>query len=286
MLGRALQSALYGKFHTFLADISRSEASSEKTDSPPVRFYTDIAQPDLVKEAFRSSRPDWVIHCAARTDVDGCESDPAGAMRVNRNGTENIAASCAAFGARMVLISTDYVFHGNPGRPWRETDSPNPRSVYARSKYEAEIAAKKILNDLLIVRTAWVYGPGGGNFVRSILNQGRKGGELRVVADQYGSPTYAPDLAEAIGRLIDVGAAGIVHCVNSGVAGRHDFAKAILDFADMDSPVRTIASTESNRPAVRPPYSVLSCDRYFGFTGHRIRHWREALAACVKGGSC
>jgi dTDP-4-dehydrorhamnose reductase len=243
----------------------------------------DVADRDSVRRRFREFRPELVIHCAAMTDVDGCERDPAAAHRVNEGGTEIVAAECSAAACPLVHVSTDFVFDGGKGVPYVEDDQPSPISAYGRSKLGAEEHVRRLVENHYIVRTAWSFAPWGHNFVLSILRFARERGELRVVDDQVGSPTYTPDLADGIRRLTRTGAFGTYHMTNSGVVSRYQFAREILSLAGMGSvPVEPIKSHELEQPAARPPFSALQSDRLAGAGVAPLRPYREALAECVR----
>jgi len=243
----------------------------------------DLSDPDGARRALGPRRPHIVIHCAAYTDVDGCTRDPQGAFLHNATATRNVARVCAELGARLVMISTDYVFDGTKGSPYTEQDPTDPLNVYGESKLAAERLAAEELGDLLIVRTQWLYGPGGRNFVATIIKRAREQGEVRVVADQWGSPTYTRDLAAALwqGALSD--ARGLVHVTNQGEATWADLAERALAAAGLEgTTVHRISSADWPTPTVRPRYSVLDNSRWarLGFTP--LRPWTEAVEEYVK----
>lgn len=238
----------------------------------------DITDKEATLRAIKDIAPDLVIHAAGYTKVDACESEKALAFKVNRDGAGNVAMACREIGVRLFYISTDYVFDGKKGSPYREEDTPNPLSVYGRSKWEGEHKIEQVLSEYLIIRTAWLFGKNGPNFVKTILRLASGGGVLKVVSDQRGSPTYSVDLSEAIGRLIKIDIRGMIHITNSGDCTWFEYAKKIADLAGFDSSnIIPISSTESNRPAPRPAYSVLSNERYWRLTSHKLRHWQEAI---------
>jgi dTDP-4-dehydrorhamnose reductase len=237
----------------------------------------DIADGAALERAVRGCDARVVVNCAALTKVDTCEREPELAERVNARAPARLARACAARGAKLVQLSTDYVFAGDAQRPYREDDAPAPRSVYGRTKLAGERAALEAPG-ALVVRTSWVYGR-GRNFPAAILAQAREGKPLRVVADQRGRPTYAADLAEAILRLIDAGAAGIVNFANDGEASWLDFARAVLDGCGFaDRPIQPLTTDQLGLPAPRPRYSVLDLGKARAF-GLAPRDWRAALAA-------
>jgi len=238
----------------------------------------DVLKPMEVRDCLARVRPDWVVHCAAFTNVDGCEKDPDKAFRVNADGAANVAKACWGVGARMLYVSTDYVYDGSAGRPYTEADQTGPLNVYGSSKLKGEQEALKVLPEALVVRTSWLFGLNGPNFVEAILGQVGKKDELKVVADQVGSPTYTVDLADAMARLIGVGAAGIVNASNAGVCSWFEYAVKILELAGANGiSVLPITTAELGRPAPRPAYSVLSKEKYTGLTGHSMRGWEDAL---------
>jgi len=238
----------------------------------------DVADERQIERALRELSPDVVVNCAAFTKVDACETDPRG-FAVNARAVESLAEGCGRVGARLVHISTDFVFDGEKREPYREDDSPNPLSAYGRGKRAGEEAALR-LPDSLVVRASWLFGRAGWNFVEAILKQIESGKErLAVVSDQVGRPTATTDLSEALIALIDAGAAGVFHFANRGEVSWHEFAREILWLAGRERiPIDAITSQELSRPARRPSYSVLDTGKYERFTGFRIRHFRESLA--------
>ncbi|MEK7205627.1 MAG: dTDP-4-dehydrorhamnose reductase [candidate division NC10 bacterium] len=198
-------------------------------------------------------QPEWVVHTAAATDVDGCEREPERAMAVNAEGTRRVAEGCQRAGAGLVYLSTDYVFDGRKGAPYAESDPPAPLNAYGRSKLEGEQATRRVASRWTIVRTAWLYGVHGRNFVKTILGKAAAGEPLRVVDDQVGSPTHAGDVAEAVARLLSQGRTGMYHVTNTGTCSWYEFAREILRLTGYDSTaVAPISSAELNRPARRP----------------------------------
>lgn len=239
----------------------------------------DIADPDSVISAVVSFRPDVVLHTAAMTNVDGCEQDPELAFRVNILGSQNIALACKRSGATMVHVSTNEVFDGRLGRPYYEWDTPSPQSVYARSKAAAEFYVRTLLHRFYIVRTAWLYGRGGSNFVTKIIAFADKHGALRVVTDEVSAPTYAPDLARAIAQLVETEHYGIYHFTNGGLCSRYDWACKIVELSGRAHvPVQPITSAEWQRAAPPPRYAPIV--NFAGAAlGITLRPWDEALEA-------
>jgi dTDP-4-dehydrorhamnose reductase len=266
-LGTALQKALAGE--TLLC-----------LDLPEC----DVTDPGHVVDTVVEFEPEVVIHAAAMTDVDGCERNPEQAFRANVLGTQNIAMACGRSGAAMVHVSTNEVFDGRLGRPYYEWDTPSPLSVYARSKAAGEFYVRTLLRRFYIVRTAWLYAHGGRNFVTKIVDVADRHGALRVVTDEVSAPTYAPDLAQAIARLLKTEYFGIFHFTNHGSCSRYDWARKILELAGRDNvPVEPITSDQWQRPAPPPLYAPL-----VNFTGAALgitlRPWEEALEAYFAGG--
>jgi dTDP-4-dehydrorhamnose reductase len=241
----------------------------------------DITHPE-VSARIADFRPDLVVHTAAYTDVDGCETNPELAFRVNAVGTQNVALGAARAGAAMLQISTNEVFDGTRRELYREWDAPNPLSTYARSKAAGEAIVRDLLGGrFYIVRIAWLFGPGGNNFVTKILAGAEKYGALRVAADEFGNPTYAPDLAQAIARLTATDHFGIYHLINTGFCSRFEFAREILRLAGKpDLPVTPILSADWPRPS-RPPLHAVLANTAADALGIRLRPWQEAAAEYV-----
>lgn len=246
---------------------------ARRRESLPV----DITEEAALVAAARSARPDWVVHLAAWTDVDGCEGDPDRAFRVNGQGSRNAALAAAAVGAPVLAMSTDYVFDGTATAPWREGDAPNPLGVYGKSKLAGEQGIRESNPNHVIVRTSWLYGAGGRNFVDTILARARTGDPLRVVNDQHGCPTYARDLSDAVVALVERRPFGTYHVTGTGECTWHDFAVAACELAGVKAEVAAISSAELSRPAKRPGYSVLDNSSFENATGRRMPHWRDAL---------
>jgi dTDP-4-dehydrorhamnose reductase len=243
----------------------------------------DITDGRAIIAAFNDISPQFVIHAAAWTDVDGCEADPAKAETINSRGTANVAGACKACGAVMVYISTDFVFDGMKKKPYTEKDTPGPLSVYAKSKLGGEEAVRKALGQYYIIRTSWLYGKHGENFVDTVIAMASGTGVLKVVDDQTGSPTYSDDLAEAIRILMDRKPAyGIYNVSNSGSVSWYEYARRIVEITGLRAEVTPISSQELARPARRPAMSVLDNSKFAGATGHLMRPWQEALYGYLK----
>jgi dTDP-4-dehydrorhamnose reductase len=241
----------------------------------------DITQPAMCAR-LAEWRPDLALHAAAYTDVDGCEKDPELAFRANALGAQNVALAAQRASAAMLYISTNEVFDGTRRELYREWDQPNPMSVYARSK----AAGEQIVRDLLggrfyIVRIAWLFGPGGNNFVTKIRAAAEKAPVLSVAADEFGNPTYAPDLAAAIVRLVATGHFGIYHLTNAGFCSRFEFAREIMRLAGKpDLPIKPILSADWPRPS-RPPLHAILANTAAANLGIVLRPWQQALAEYV-----
>lgn len=243
----------------------------------------DIANLSALKSAVSSHHPDLVINAAGYTDVDGCETNPEQAFAVNSSGPRNLAAVCGEQGIPLVHISTDYIFDGTSSEPYKESDSPNPQSIYGKSKLLGEQHVRELTNKHYIIRTSWLFGGHGKNFVATMLRLAAERDEIGVVNDQVGSPTYTCDLAKAILELIMEPAYGTYHITNSGACSWYEFTLEIFRQAGIkDVKVKPITTEEINRPAPRPKYSVLD-NRMWRLAGKRpLRHYREALRDYLK----
>jgi dTDP-4-dehydrorhamnose reductase len=244
----------------------------------------DVTRPREVAAAVEEAGANVVVHAAAMTDVDGCERDPVGAFTTNALGTRNVAVACQSAGAPMIYLSTDFVFDGTGDRPYREFDPPNPLCVYGRSKLEGEQYVRHLVPRHMVVRTAWLYGARGRNFVRSILSAATRDEPVRVVTDQVGSPTYTRDLASAIVRLVETRLWGVYHVTNSGAVSWWGFGHEILRLVGLgDRTITPISSVELDRAAGRPSYSVLDTSSLEATIGERLRNWRAALEDFLSG---
>ena len=237
----------------------------------------DITAEEDVARAFRDVRPEIAVNCAAYTKVDECETDPR-AREVNAGGVRVLADACRRHGAQLVHLSTDFVFAGDKTAPYLEGDATGPLSAYGRGKLQGEEAALSVPTGL-VVRSSWLFGLHGRNFVEAILKQVETGKrELTVVNDQRGRPTATTDLAEAILALLEAGAVGVFHFANRGEATWLDFAQDILLLSGHgDVAIRPTTSEALARPARRPAYSVLGTGKYEAVTGRTVRHYREPL---------
>jgi dTDP-4-dehydrorhamnose reductase len=247
------------------------------------RGALDIGDSEAAGAAIARERPDLIINAAAYTAVDRAEADAEQAWCINADGAANLAKAASAASARFVHISTDFVFDGTSGTPYRPDDETSPLGIYGASKRGGEEAVQAACPPALILRTAWVYGDTGNNFVRTMLRLMAEREEVRVVADQIGTPTYASGLADAIWRLDAVGAQGIHHWTDSGAASWYDFAVAIqeealaLGLLSRAVPVVPIATADFPTPARRPSYSVLDKRSTFALLGAPAPHWRVNL---------
>ncbi len=250
----------------------------------------DVADQRAVSLFFKKNRPAWCVNCAAYTAVDKAESEPDKARKINVQGVKNLAAACAEAGIPLIHFSTDYVYHGRQNTPFRETDPVSPKGVYARTKLAGERAALKTHPLTMVIRTSWVYAAHGHNFVRTMLRLAAERPEIRVVFDQIGSPTYAPDLAEAVLNIIQKienqentreSLAGIWHYSNEGVASWYDFAKAVFELKNVTVKVFPIETSAFPTLALRPPFSLLNKAKIKAAFRLDIPHWRESLAKCL-----
>ncbi len=255
-----------------------------QTPSPHERVGIDLPEHDIthvddVLSTLRQLRPDAVINPAAFTNVDAAESNPDLAYAVNAHGAGNVARGCHELGIPLIQISTNEVFDGTAHHPYDEWDQPHALSTYARSKLAGERAVRFYHDDVRIVRIAWLFAPGGNNFPAKIVAAARKHGALRVVEDEIGNPTYAPDLAAALFRLLDVSAApGIYHITNSGTCSRYQFAVETLRQMGMnDVPVTPISHDQWPRPS-QPPLRAVLANRAAARLGIQLRPWQEAVA--------
>ena len=236
----------------------------------------DIRDAHQVSEAVESIRPDWIVLSAAYTNVDDCETHAELALAVNRDGPMNVAHTAERIGAKLLFVSSDYVFDGKKTTPYESDDRRNPQSIYGRSKAEAETHLLEILPDVCIAMTSWLFGTGGKCFPDTILKLAASRPTLEVVSDQRGDPTYSVDLAKAIIELCRAGAGGIVHVTNAGECSWFEFARAIVKGAGLATEVRPISTQQMARPAPRPPYSVLS-PRSLQRYGISMATWQDAL---------
>ena len=262
-LGSALQQALAGE-DLILKDLPDFDLTQADCEAQIVAVH-----------------PSVILHAGAYTNVDGAEREPDRAMAVNAKGTALVARAAATLKARLIYVSTDYVFDGMQTTPYREEDLPHPINVYGESKWAGEIAALAGCPSTLVVRTAWLYGHAGSNFVKTIMRLAHEKPFLEVVGDQRGCPTNADDLALALKDLITSDLRGICHVTNGGDCTWHEFAEAIVSLMGLSIPVRPITTEQMGRLAKRPPYSVLAPGR-LGTVRALLPHWKDALARFMK----
>ncbi len=238
----------------------------------------DITSPQACRETICSSGADVVINAAAYTNVDGCETDESGAFNVNAVGVKNLALACRESAIKLVHFSTDYVFDGTKQVPYVEDDNCSPINAYGRSKLMGEAYLKETTDEYLLIRTSWLYGKQGKNFVKTIIEKAQSTGRLAVVDDQTGSPTYTVDLASAVRLLIEGGYRGTFHLTNRGTCTWYDFALKILEYKGMkDIAIAPIKSNQLVRSAPRPNFSVLSSRKFSDTTQRTMRFWQIAL---------
>jgi dTDP-4-dehydrorhamnose reductase len=258
-LGWALQQALSGE-DLILKDLPEFDLTQAESESQIV-----------------AACPSVILHAGAYTNVDGAEREPNHALAVNAQGTTFVARAAATLNARLIYLSTDYVFDGTQTTPYCEEDAPHPINVYGQSKREGEIAALAACPNTLVVRTAWIYGHTGNNFVKTIMRLAGEKSFLEVVGDQRGCPTNADDLALALKDLLASDLRGICHVTNTGDCTWHEFAEAIVSLMGRSTPVRPITTAQAGRLARRPAYSVLAQGR-LGTVRAMLPHWLDALA--------
>ena len=278
-----------GQLGTFLTRLA-AEADADVSGlgakpGPNVDHVVDLRDPRAVRRATVAAKPDTIIHAAAYTDVDGCEREPDRAMAVNAAGSAHVAAAALEHGARLIAISTDFVFAGDGGAPYAEEDEPRPLSVYGSSKLAGERAVLETDPGFAVVRTAWVWGGAGKHFPRTVLGVLQSRGEMEVVEDEIGCPTHAGDLALGLVWLLATGARGVYHLAGDGAATRFELARAVAEAAGMDP--ASVAPTTSEAflakyplPARRPADSRLANVRAAAL-GIRLPPWRAAVQSAV-----
>jgi dTDP-4-dehydrorhamnose reductase len=249
----------------------------------PPESDANILSLDALQKIFETYKPGWCINCAAYTAVDKAEDEAQTARLINKNGAENLATLCKSFNSILVHMSTDFVFKGDQSSPLSEDDLAEPINIYGLTKLEGEQVVQRLLEKYYIIRTSWLYSEHGNNFTKTMLRLGADRDELRIVADQVGTPTYAMDLADCILEIVVSGkeAYGTYHYSNEGVASWYDFAKAIFDIAG--TKVRTLPIRTSDYPtrAVRPAYSVMDKSKIKKTFDIQIPYWRDSLITCI-----
>ena len=254
----------------------------------PLPEELDFLDPDKLAARAAALQADWIVNCAAYTLVDRAESEPGQAFTINRDSAGRLAAVAAQTGGRMLHISTDFVFDGKQSRPYREDDEPGPLSVYGRSKWEGDEAVLAALPGAIILRTAWLYGIHGHNFVKTMLRLAREGKPLRVVDDQVGTPTWTADTVQAMAALVTAEASGVFHFTDAGETSWCGFARAIITEAaqlGFELKTRTVApipTSEYPTPATRPHYSVLDTRKIQPYLASPIPPWRDSLINMLK----
>lgn len=250
----------------------------------PTEEAGNILDTDLLNKLFTEEKPSFVINCAAYTAVDKAEDEQEICRKVNRDGASNIALACAEHNATLIHISTDFVFKGNVPQLLSETDPAEPENIYGLTKLEGEVSVATILPKHFTIRTSWLYSEFGNNFVKTMLRLGKERGQVGVIADQTGSPTYAIDLAGAILEIIESGneSYGIYHYSNEGVTSWFDFAKAIFEIGKISVVTSPVKTSEYITKAVRPAYSVMDKTKIKNTFGIKIPYWRDSLAVCIE----
>jgi len=241
------------------------------------REHVDITHGEDASKFIAQIKPDVIVNCAAFSNVDACEIQISEAFAVNAHGARNVALAGKQTGAKVIHISTDYVFDGMKNEPYLETDKPHPLSVYGKSKLEGEIAVQEINGNCVIIRTAWLFGPYRNNFVTTMLELGRENRSVSVVTDQHGSPTYTTDLSDAIRTAISKDLRGIYHVTNSGTCSRYEWAQKIFELTGNQVSVLPLKTADYKRAARVPQNSSLDCTKYTTTTGQKMRSWQEAL---------
>lgn len=274
MLAHDLLPALHAAGHIAIP-------SGRRPDVSPSYVQLDITDLAAVRSAIAQLQPDAVINTAAYTNVDQAESDEEVAYRINALGTWNLALACQEADIPLMHVSTDYVFDGKKGSAYDEYDTTNPVGVYGRSKRAGEMHIERVCPKHYIVRTAWLYGNEGKNFVETILKAAAERPELKVVNDQWGCPTWTVDLARVMVELLETGRYGTYHATGQGECTWMDFAREIVRLGGLSTPVHPQTTEELNRPAPRPAYSVL-VNRNLSMAGIKLpRQWEDALTAYI-----
>jgi dTDP-4-dehydrorhamnose reductase len=248
------------------------------------RDEVDITDVQQVDACFAGFKPDYCINCAAYTAVDKAETDTDTAHKINATAVQILAAACTKYHTKFIHISTDYVFDGNGNEPYKEDHPTEPVSVYGKTKLQGEEEALRANKEVIIIRTSWVYSEHGHNFVKTMLRLMQSKPELGVVADQWGSPTYAADLAEAILQIVNSGTwrPGIYHYSNAGAITWHQFAQAINELAGFNCNVKAITTADYPTPAARPAYSVMDTQKIQQVYGIKLKDWKESLRTCLQ----
>lgn len=277
-----LGSAITNILNTGKCEIG--EISKEAKNAEVIGYDADeldIVSLDSVKKVLRREKPDIVINCAAYTNVDGCEADYEGAFKVNALGSRNLAIVCEEIDAKLIQISTDYVFKGDGVIPYKECDITNPISAYGKTKLLGEQYVREFCSKYFIVRTSWLYGYNGHNFVKTIIKAAKERGHLTVVDDQRGNPTNAEDLAFHLIKLMETEEYGVYHCTGESECSWYDFAKLIVELSEINCTVEPITSDKLERAAKRPAFSSLDNMMLKCTVGNQMRQWEEALKTFI-----
>ena len=250
-------------------------------------FGTDVDNMDItnagqVKQVIEAYKPDAVIHCAAYTAVDAAEDNQELCRKINVDGTRNIAEVCKDMDIPMMYFSTDYIFNGQGENFWKEDDPKKPLNVYGQTKYEGELAVQELVEKYFILRISWVFGVNGNNFIKTMLRVGPQRGEVGVVADQIGSPTYTYDLAKLVIDMIQTDKYGAYHVTNEGICSWYDFACAIFKQAGLDVKVNPLTTAEYPAKAARPSNSRMSKDKLINAGFEMLPSWQDALSHYLK----
>jgi len=262
---------------------SVAEAKGITTIYFPAESEADILNKDAIKQVFDTYKPAWCINCAAYTAVDKAEDDADLARKINKTGAENLSEFCLEYNTVLIHTSTDFVFKGDKPTPLIESDIAEPTNIYGLTKLEGELEVTKILEKYYILRTSWLYSEYGNNFVKTMLKLGSERDELKIIADQVGTPTYAMDLADCILQIVSGKniAYGTYHYSNEGVASWYDFAKAIFDISGTKVKVLPIKTSEYPSRTVRPAYSVMDKTKIKQTFNIEIPYWRDSLITCI-----
>jgi dTDP-4-dehydrorhamnose reductase len=252
------------------------------TDIASNKHRFDITDKDAMRALFTAIQPAWVINCAAYTNVDASEDHEKEAFSLNAKAPSLLANVCSENSVRLLHMSTDYVFDGSKKSPYTEHDTPNPVNAYGRSKLEGELAIADKMDDYLIIRTQWLFGLHGKNFVSTIVETAQGRQSVRVVNDQWGSPTYSKDLAKAMVLLVELDARGIYHVRNRGKATWYDLARKAIELFELETEVISVSTSEFPRPAKRPAYAILSTRKFTKTTGKLMPPWQISLKQYVQ----
>ncbi|MBC8550051.1 MAG: dTDP-4-dehydrorhamnose reductase [Candidatus Brocadiales bacterium] len=274
-----------GMLGTDLVDLLKNSKASSDLNPEVIEApheVLDITLEDRVSAFISTHTPDIIVNCAAFTNVDKCETEREAAFNVNALGPKYIAAAAKGCGARVIQISTDFVFDGNGNRPYTEEDQTNPLSEYGRTKLEGERNIQSYCDSSLIVRTSWLFGYNGVNFAAKMLELAEQHKELSIVTDETGSPTYTPDLAEALWILIKQKCEGVINVSNDGSCSRYEWAEYIFETMDFNIKLKQIKSSEYKRPAKVPLNSTLNCQKFTTITGMQMRPWKETVKSYLR----